>query len=328
MRKFRAVRPRHEKRTRHESSDGKRSRADYPRWHRDVAKHLDRLLFVRGLPYEIETSEAGLHLRLTLSEDQHFATLSHVIAILRSTPTPSAIEVHPEAGMTRDGMIRHVASHPYILGPSGLYSVSGASQTMVIDPRGDPDAFAAFSTSLGLRDLLPERPAMTIVGPRPVAPETRIGTLLMTEGITGVSADRARQDMLKIIAAIRDGRPYVVIRANATLDPDTTAWPAEKFMGRKGDRKEDIVAFLRRVWKPWIEKGATLNDLRREDRKAEKAVANYKIRGRDLPEDIALPRMSDLSDALADQIRDLPDDVLLGIGNALTRIRKSEKPTK
>lgn len=86
------------------------------------------------------------------------------------------------------------------------------------------------------------------------------------------------------------------------LDAQTTQWPQEKYEGKRATG-EDIISFLRRVWKPLIERGATRLDLKREDPQAYMAVANLTrvrpdgTRGQ-LPADIHLPTQKEVNDAL------------------------------
>jgi hypothetical protein len=81
-------------------------------------------------------------------------------------------------------------------------------------------------------------------------------------------------------------------------------WPTETFSAARETRGENIVQFLRRVWRSAIEQGATRMDLRDRDPSAEMAVANY-IRatrgfpnGRTLPSDIAIPTKKEVNDKL------------------------------
>lgn len=69
----------------------------------------------------------------------------------------------------------------------------------------------------------------------------------------------------------------------------------ELYVGNRGGKKggENIIEFLRRVWKPWIEAGVLSRpDLRRLDPKADAAVANW-LRHKPLPDDISLPQRPD-----------------------------------
>lgn len=72
----------------------------------------------------------------------------------------------------------------------------------------------------------------------------------------------------------------------------------ELYVGNRGGKKggENIVDFLRRVWKPWIEAGVLSRpDLRRLDPKADAAVNNW-LRVHEFPDDIKIPKLSELND--------------------------------
>lgn len=55
-------------------------------------------------------------------------------------------------------------------------------------------------------------------------------------------------------------------------------------------RRENVVEFLRRIWKPWMDACLlTRADLRKFDHRADKAVENWLQQQRELPDDINLP---------------------------------------
>jgi hypothetical protein len=87
---------------------------------------------------------------------------------------------------------------------------------------------------------------------------------------------------------------------SAAALPDVLELPSaapDLFKGHKG-QSENIVEFLRRVWKPYIDKGLlSRRDLKEFDRKAYVAVLNWISTKGPLPEDVAIPTRSDVVNA-------------------------------
>jgi len=89
----------------------------------------------------------------------------------------------------------------------------------------------------------------------------------------------------------------VLVRPQIKEVVDTSALPnfAPRIYANRGfrpanfGRRENIVEFLRNVWKPWIDaKLLTRAELRKLDPSADKAIENW-LRHNDLPADIQIP---------------------------------------
>lgn len=75
----------------------------------------------------------------------------------------------------------------------------------------------------------------------------------------------------------------------------------ELYKNRPMGRKENIIAFLRRVWKPWMDaRLLTRKKLKEYDKDAYAAVDNW-IRHNRLPRDIYLPTQCEINNALLRQ---------------------------
>lgn len=115
-------------------------------------------------------------------------------------------------------------------------------------------------------------------------------------------------------------RPEAIAKVMALSDvPARTP----EFYQDRTDKSETALAFVKRVYAPWIGKGFTVNILRRLDEPAYWAYRNY-FRYRGLPENTFLPSLSDQIDLeyaalMGNADQDLPQNVLDEI-QALRRI--------
>ena len=129
------------------------------------------------------------------------------------------------------------------------------------------------------------------------------------------SDDRRKiaEAVTRIFDAAREGKAYSVLVEHREIDRDSIEWPNEKFADARAGG-EDIVQFLRRVWKPFIDAGATRVDLRNVDKSADRAVAAYTLVGPDgsrksLPKDVHFPTRKELNDKILESGLIQPGDV-------------------
>lgn len=142
------------------------------------------------------------------------------------------------------------------------------------------------------------------------------------------------QAIISVFEAARTGQPFAAPVPRKMLDPDKTEWPKEKYSDARKEKREDIEAFLRRVWKPLIDQGATRSDLRRLDYSADMAIANFtRVRPdgtrRSLPSDLHLPTKKELNDELLSAFAGT-DSILEGrrLSSALYRRSLSRRQNK
>lgn len=120
--------------------------------------------------------------------------------------------------------------------------------------------------------------------------ESLKATLTQAFAQSGLSEDKREaflRETFDVIAKLQDAP-----QGTAMALPEQAP---QLYVGNRGGKKggENIIDFLRRVWKPWMDAGVlTRPDLRRLDPKADAAVANW-LRQKPLPEDIALPQRHD-----------------------------------
>jgi hypothetical protein len=112
-----------------------------------------------------------------------------------------------------------------------------------------------------------------------------------------------------VIAKYKYGRyHYVMEKAAAAYRATAAAWPSEKYDNspERGSRKQqNILAFLRRVWKPFIEENnvlVTRQVLERQDPDAWRALKSYfRSSGNTLPPDIPILKSSEARDVIAER---------------------------
>ena len=146
-----------------------------------------------------------------------------------------------------------------------------------------------------------------------ISPETTLSDLFKRYGVPREQEADVTRAIQHVFESARAGR--LPFRSSLKpLDPDKTNWPEEKFSDARRERGEDIITFLRRVWKPLIDAGAARVDLRREDPSADRAVAAYTTVAPDgsrkaLPPDVHVPTKKEVNDRLLESGIIPPEDL-------------------